>query len=78
VLTRFRDKVILLTAGTGSAGRVYTRCPLRDDNFRALPVSSGDEQDRTERWEGASACRTASVVPATTTRRGSALKSPTK
>ncbi len=46
--TRFKDKVILLTGGTGSFGRAFTRRLVADHDFRALRVFSRDELKQSE------------------------------
>ncbi|MDP3938300.1 MAG: UDP-N-acetylglucosamine 4,6-dehydratase (inverting) [Deltaproteobacteria bacterium] len=46
--TRFKDKVILLTGGTGSFGRAFTCRLVRDHDFRALRVLSRDELKQSE------------------------------
>lgn len=46
--TRFKDKVILLTGGTGSFGRAFTRRLVRDHDFRALRILSRDELKQSE------------------------------
>ncbi|MFQ5458408.1 MAG: UDP-N-acetylglucosamine 4,6-dehydratase (inverting) [Myxococcota bacterium] len=46
--TRFKDKVILLTGGTGSFGRAFTRRLVGDHAFRALRIFSRDELKQSE------------------------------
>ncbi len=46
--TLFQDKVILLTGGTGSFGRAFTRALVRDHAFRALRILSRDELKQSE------------------------------
>ena len=46
--TRFQDKVILLTGGTGSFGRAFTRRLVQDHEFRALRIFSRDELKQSE------------------------------
>jgi UDP-N-acetylglucosamine 4,6-dehydratase len=46
--TVFQDKVILLTGGTGSFGRAFTRALVRDHAFRALRILSRDELKQSE------------------------------
>jgi len=48
VQTRFKDKVILLTGGTGSFGRAFTRRLVQDHDFRALRIFSRDELKQSE------------------------------
>jgi UDP-N-acetylglucosamine 4,6-dehydratase len=46
--TAFEDKVILLTGGTGSFGRAFSRRLVRDHAFRALRIFSRDELKQSE------------------------------
>jgi UDP-N-acetylglucosamine 4,6-dehydratase len=48
VENRFQDKVILLTGGTGSFGRAFTRRLVQDHAFRALRIFSRDELKQSE------------------------------
>jgi len=48
VENRFKDKVILLTGGTGSFGRALTRRLVKDHAFKALRVFSRDELKQSE------------------------------
>ena len=67
--TVFQDKVILLTGGTGSFGRAFTRALVRDHAFRALRIFSRDELKQSEmRAEFKdSACASSSATSATRT-----------
>jgi UDP-N-acetylglucosamine 4,6-dehydratase len=48
VKTRFENKVILLTGGTGCFGRAFTRRLVREHAFRALRILSRDELKESE------------------------------
>jgi NAD(P)-dependent dehydrogenase (short-subunit alcohol dehydrogenase family) len=48
VKTVFKDKIILLTGGTGSFGRAFTRRLVREHAFRALRILSRDELKQSE------------------------------